>query len=300
MNLALSLSVAPAALALIDVPALTAHVRDDAGILAPAEAEALEQSLATYERETGQQIAVLTVPTLAGEAIEAFSMRVAESWKLGRADRDDGILVIVAAGDRRARIEVGYGLEGVIPDALAARIVREQMVPRFRAGAMGEGIRAAVEALMAAGRGEAVPGAFDAAGRGPRGERGGAEGLAHGVMIATLLGTFLGGQFARRRRALAPVASGVLAAIAAWLITVALPATLLAAVAAALLSVFWSGPGTGRGLRRGGPHVFGPGGFGGGWGGGGYGRGGFGGGGLGGGFGGGGGGFGGGGASGSW
>ena len=276
---------APSAQALLEVRPLTARVHDDAGLLAPAETQTLEASLADYERETGHQIAVLTVISLEGEAIEAFSMRVARAWKVGHADRDDGILVIVAAEDRRARIEVGYGLEGIIPDALAARIVREQMVPRFRAGAMGEGVRAAVDAVMAAGRGEAVPeasGATDARGQG---ERGGNETIAHGVLIATLIGVFLGGQLARRRRALAPVASGVLAAIAAWILTVAVPAALFAAVVAAVLSIVWSGGGSSRGMGRGGSHVFGSGGFGG------YG---------GGGFRGGGGGFGGGGASGSW
>ena len=277
--------------ALVAVRPLTARVHDDAGILSPAENSALIDDLETFERETGHQIVVLTVKSLEGEAIEEFSMRVAEAWKIGRAKPDDGILVIVAAEDRKARIEVGYGLEGVVPDALAARILRDQMIPRFRVGAMGDGVRAGVEALVAAARGEPMPAAPEESEEWARGHRGGGAEISHGVLIATLLGVFLGGQFTRRRRGLAPVASGLLAASAAWLITFALPAVLFAAIAALALSIVFSSGGPGRGLR-GGPSVFGPGGFGGG----GFGGGGFGGGG----FGGGGGGFGGGGASGSW
>ncbi len=281
--------------ALVEVRPLTARVHDDAGILSPAEQSALVAALEGFERETRHQIVVLTLKSLEGEAIEDFSLRVAEAWKIGQADLDNGILVIVAAEDRKARIEVGYGLEGVVPDALAARILRDQMIPRFRVGAMGDGVRAGVEALIAAARGEPMPAAPEAADEWARGHRGGGTAVVHGVLIATLLGVFLGSQFARRRRGLAPVASGLLAALAAWFFTFVVPAAIFAALAAAVLSLIFSAGGP-RGGFRGGPHVFGPGGLGGGFGGGGFGGGGFGGGG----FGGGGGGFGGGGASGSW
>ena len=101
---------------------LSARVHDDAGLLSPDEASRLEASLAAFERETGHQVVVLTVKTLEGEAIESFSMRVADAWQVGDAKRDDGAIVVVAAEDRKARIEVGYGLEGALPDARAARM----------------------------------------------------------------------------------------------------------------------------------------------------------------------------------
>ncbi|MEZ4331588.1 MAG: TPM domain-containing protein [Myxococcota bacterium] len=289
----LSVATAVAFAALPEVPALAARVRDDAGLLTPDEARALEAELAAFERETGHQIAVLTVERLEGEAIESFSMRVAEAWKLGDAKRDDGAIVVVAAEDRRARIEVGYGLEGVIPDALAARILRDRMIPFFRQGEMGAGVRAGVEALMAAARGEAVP----EAARGPRAEEGRGPSTVNAVLIAALIGAFVGGNFARRRRAIGPFVGGAIAGLLAWLFTVLLPAALFAAFAGLALSLLFSASPPTRGMRGGpgGWHVGRHGGFGGGIGGGGFG-GGFGGGG----FGGGGGGFGGGGASGSW
>ncbi|MBK7948342.1 MAG: TPM domain-containing protein [Deltaproteobacteria bacterium] len=140
--LALGLLLAPPGRALLEVRPLAARVNDDAGLLAPADAQALEAELTAYEGETGHQIAVLTVKTLEGEAVESFALRVAEVWKLGDAKRDDGVLLVVASEDRKARIEVGYGLEGVIPDALAARILREQMIPWFKRDEMGQGLRA--------------------------------------------------------------------------------------------------------------------------------------------------------------
>lgn len=276
-----------------ELPTLVSRVRDDAGLLSPAQAQALEAELAAFERETGHQLAVLTVKSLEGEAIESFSMRVAEAWRLGDARRDDGALVVVAAEDRRARIEVGYGLEGVIPDALAARILRDRMIPRFRRGEMGEGVRAGVEALMAAARGEVV--AESERGRGGAGERG--PSTLNAVVIATLIGAFIGGNFGRRRRALGPFVGGAISGLLAWLLTVLLPAALFAALAGIALSLLFSASPPSRGLHRGrgGWHSGRYGGFGGGLGGGGFG-GGFGGGG----FSGGGGGFGGGGASGNW
>jgi uncharacterized protein len=236
----------------------------------------------------------LTVKNLEGEAIESFSMRVAEAWKLGDAKRDDGAIVIVASEDRKARIEVGYGLEGVIPDAVAARILREQMIPFFKRGEMGQGVQAGVAALMSAARGEVAP----ASAR----DRGGdiaARGIssAQAVLFSVFLGAFVGGNFARRRRGIGSLVGAGISGLLAWLLTVFLPAAIFAAVVGLLLSLVFSGGPPSSGVRRG-SRGFRPGGFGGGFGGG---RGGgFGGGFGGGGFGGGGGGFGGGGASGSW
>jgi uncharacterized protein len=142
--------------AALDVPPLRGRVTDTAGLLDPAKAGALESELARYEQETGHQLALLTVPSLEGEPIESFAVRAFESWKLGDAERDDGLLMVVSSGDRRVRIEVGYGLEGAIPDAIAARVIREAIVPAFRAGDYAGGIDRAFDLLMAAGQGEAL------------------------------------------------------------------------------------------------------------------------------------------------
>jgi uncharacterized protein len=138
-----------------DVPVLRARVTDEAGVLGDRRT-ALEQRLFDYERETGHQIAVLTIRSLQGEVLEPYSMKVAEAWRLGDRRRDDGVLVLVAVDDHAARIEVGYGLEGAIPDVIAGRILREQMIPRFKSGDYPGGIEAGVDALMRAAKGEAL------------------------------------------------------------------------------------------------------------------------------------------------
>lgn len=138
------------------VPPLAARVNDLAQVLSPTEQTQLEARLEAHERSTGQQFALLTVPSLAGDSIEDFSMRVVEAWQLGSDQRDDGLLMVVAVQDRRMRIEVGYGLEGSIPDALAGRIVRDVLAPRFRTGDYGGGINAAFSALFQAAGGEPV------------------------------------------------------------------------------------------------------------------------------------------------
>jgi uncharacterized protein len=140
----------------LDVPALTAHVNDHAGLLDEAHRQALESKLSTYEQATGHQFALLTVPTLDGDPIEDFSIRVVEQWKLGDKGRDDGLLMIVAYNDRKLRIEVGYGMEGEITDAFSAGVIREVLAPAFRAGRPADGIDRAFDLLMAKGQGIAV------------------------------------------------------------------------------------------------------------------------------------------------
>src|SRR5690606_23361020 len=105
------------------------RVVDRASLLSGDEARALEKRLAEFESATGHQFALLTVPSLEGDSIEDFSMRVVEAWKLGAARRDDGLLLLVVPKDKTMRIEVGYGLEGAIPDALAGRIIRHTLAP---------------------------------------------------------------------------------------------------------------------------------------------------------------------------
>ncbi len=156
--LALLLLVTGAARAL-EVPPLQGHINDLAGVLPAQVRQDLEVRLTAYEQKTGHQLAVLLVDSLDGDPVEDFTLRVVEAWKLGRKDRDDGVLLLVAVKDRKIRIEVGYGLEGDLPDALSGRIIREVMAPAFRQGELAQGIVRALEAIMAAtgGEGEALP-----------------------------------------------------------------------------------------------------------------------------------------------
>jgi uncharacterized protein len=267
--LAALLLVLPAA-AELKVPPLRARVTDLAGKLPAERARALEERLASFERETSHQIGVLIVPTLEGEPIESFSMRVAEAWRLGQKGRDNGLILVIASEDRSARIEVGYGLEGVVPDVVAKRVLEDVMFPRLRAGDFAGGIEAAVDALMRAARGEELPVERPPSGTGtPQGEP-----LALIIAVA-VMASLLALPLRRRRPGLAALAGGGLSGLVAWL---ALSKLTWAAIGFVLGAVFaLGGPlhGTRGGFRRGG--------FGGG-----------------GGFSGGGGGFGGGGASGRW
>ncbi len=142
---------------LVPVPALQHRVTDLTQTLSPEQQSALETKMADFEQQRGSQIAVLIVPTTAPEAIEQFSIRVVDAWKLGREKQDDGVLLLVAKDDRKMRIEVGYGLEGAIPDVYAKRIISEIMVPAFRQGDFYGGINNAVEQIMRLIAGEQLP-----------------------------------------------------------------------------------------------------------------------------------------------
>jgi len=138
----------------LEVPYLSGRVSDQAGLLSDAGAARISEALQALEQSNGAQVAVLTLASLEGEPLEDYSIRVVESWALGRSGRDDGVLLLVARDDRRIRIEVGYGLEAVLTDAYSRRIIDEIIVPAFRAGNFEAGIEAAVEAMAAAIRGE--------------------------------------------------------------------------------------------------------------------------------------------------
>lgn len=159
MRRALLAAVAVAALALpgaaLEVPFLSGRVNDDAHLLDAGAARSLEAKLKAYEARTGRQFAVLTIPSLQGAVLEEFSLEVARTWGLGRKDKDDGILLLVSRDDRKLRIEVGYGLEGVLPDALCGRIIRDAIVPRFRRGDYAGGVTAGADEVLAALSGEA-------------------------------------------------------------------------------------------------------------------------------------------------
>jgi len=154
---ALALAALSSAAGALEVPFLSARVNDDARLLDAGTAARLEQTLKDYEERTGRQFAILTLPSLEGEALEDYTLKVARTWKLGRAGRNDGILLFVARDDRKVRIEVGYGLEGSLPDALCGRIVRGEIVPRFRSGDYSGGVAAGVDAVLAALNGTYSP-----------------------------------------------------------------------------------------------------------------------------------------------
>lgn len=158
-SLALALWFAPPVEAQdeVPVPRLERRVTDLTGTLTDGERSALEQKLAAFERRKGSQIAVLIVPTTGPETIEQFGIRVAEAWRLGREGVDDGVLFLVAKEDRVLRLEVGYGLEGALPDATANRIVEDIVVPLFRVGDFDGGVNAGVDAMIGVIDGEPLP-----------------------------------------------------------------------------------------------------------------------------------------------
>lgn len=140
----------PGAAEAAEVPYLTSRVMDEAGLVPEAAEANLEARLASFEAETGHQVAVLTVTTLGDEPIEDYSMRVVETWKLGRAETDDGVLLLIARDDRQMRLEVGYGLEGELTDMASRRVLDHVIAPRFRQGDFEGGVTAGVEAVIAA------------------------------------------------------------------------------------------------------------------------------------------------------
>ena len=142
---------------LAPIPALKTRVTDLTQTLSAEQQSQLEAKLAAFEQEKGSQIAVLIVSTTMPEAIEQFSIRVVDSWKLGREKQDDGVLLLVAKDDRKMRIEVGYGLEGAIPDLIAKRIISEIMTPYFKRGDFYSGINQATDQIMRLISGEQLP-----------------------------------------------------------------------------------------------------------------------------------------------
>ena len=155
--LALLLGWGSTALADVAVPPLTGRVVDLTGTLSSGDAAALTQRLRDLEQRKGSQVAVLIVPTTDGEAIEQFSIRVAEAWKIGRKKIDDGALLVIAKNDRKLRIEVGYGLEGSLTDVTSRRIIDEAITPRFKSGDFSGGIAAGITRMIQVIDGEQLP-----------------------------------------------------------------------------------------------------------------------------------------------
>jgi uncharacterized protein len=273
---------------LLPIPPLSAHVTDLTQTLAPAEKQALEAKLVDWESRTGNQLAVLMVPTTQPEPIEAYSLRVAEKWQIGRKGNDNGVLFLVAKNDKKMRFEVGYGLEGTLTDVTARRIIAENVAPMFRDGKFGAGIDAGVDrviAVVADGKPLPPPKAGNA-------HRAGG-GFDFGTLLLVLfiavpiVGGILRSIFGK---VLGSTVGAGIVGVGAWLVIGSLVVAGIAAVVAFFVMIF-AGAGVGAAMGRRGGGVFIP--SSGGWGGGG----GFGGGG---GWSGGGGSFGGGGASGGW
>lgn len=252
------------------VPNLENRVTDLTSTLTAQQKATLEQRLQAFEQQKGTQIAVLIVASTQPEDIAQYSIRVVEQWRLGRKGVDDGILMLLAKDDRASRIEVGYGLEGVVPDVLAKRIIDDIMIPYFRQGDYTAGINAGVDSLIGLIQGEPLPApAASRAMDGPLNQYFPflfLLAIAGGGILRAVLGRFLGG-----------LINGGVVGVLVWFLGGGLLFALLLAFVAFLMT-----QSNGRGFRGGSGGGFGGGGFGGG------------------GFGGGGGGFGGGGASGRW
>ena len=284
--LALLMLVTPAlqAQALLPVPALGARVIDQTGTLDVAARDALEAKLAAFEAQSGPQIVVLLVPSTAPEDIASFAQRVGESWKIGRREVGDGLLIVVAKNDRKVWIAPAKALEGAVPDLAARQIVQNQITPAFKQGDFAGGLSAGVDALIARIRGENLP--APAAAAPAAGEQGfDWESLAIFFFVGVpVVGAVLTGLLGRKLGALAT--AGGAGALAFTLGAGVLVAAIAGAVALVLVGVIgvggrrgsstlgglppmlWGGGrggGGGGGFRSGGGGDFGGGGAGGSW-----------------------------------
>jgi uncharacterized protein len=259
--------------ALIAVPSLQGHLTDLTKTLSAEQALAIEQSLTTFENRKGTQIAILILPSTGPEPIEPFSIRVAEKWKIGRKRQDDGVILVIAKADRAVRIEVGYGLEGVLTDLHSQRIISDIILPHFKQNDFYGGITAGIADIIGKIDGEPNLGSASvksAPSVSPTGTQIGAlDGIPDLPMI--LIGALLVGGVLRLIFGRVPGAllTGILVTLVAWFVigalffavaagTVALGLTLwgggLLGIAARLLA-------GGRGGGRGGGGGFGGGGF---------------------------------------
>lgn len=269
-----------------EVPALTGRVVDLSGRLPSADASALEERLARLERERGSQVVVLLLDSTQPEDIAAFAQRVGDTWKIGRREVGDGLLIVVAVADRRVNIQVAKALEGAVPDLAARQIIDRDLAPAFRQGAFGAGLLRAVDSLdqRLAGEGLPVPQAPAEGWSVHRTASEGVEDLVGFLFIALpVLGSTLVGVFGSGwGSALVGAAGGV---IAWWMTSSLLLAFIAGVVCALLIGLFgtgllrgvrlgssggrggggWGRGGGGGGFRSGGGGNFGGGGASGGW-----------------------------------
>jgi len=243
---------APMAGAQVAVPQLTGRVVDQTGTLTPEATARLEQKLKAFEARKGSQIAVLLVPTTQPEAIEQFAIRVAEAWKIGRKKIDDGAILLVAKNDRKLRIEVGYGLEGALNDVTAKRIIDEIITPRFKNSDFSGGIEAGIDRMIGVIDGEKLPAPE------PQHEWAAPESFDQlsGWAIPLLFGTLFLNGFLQPMlgRMAASALTGGLIGVAAWAFGLVWFLSLLAGVAAFVLTLVMDlfGSGMMPSARRGG------------------------------------------------
>jgi len=269
------------------IPPLTGRVIDATGTLSAQDQAAIDAKLDALERDKGAQVVLLMVPSTAPEDIAAYANRVGDTWKIGRKNVGDGLLLLVAKNDRRVRIEVAQTLEGAVPDLAAGRIIQETITPAFRRGDFAGGLSAGVDQISALIRGEPLPP--------PAARPSGAQQDPGGLLAIFFFAVFIAGGVLRGLLGRGPgsVVTGLAGGGLAWLLTASLILTIAGGVLALLFTLFAGLAATGRGRGGWAGPVFLPGrggsggGFGGGFGGGGFSSGG-------------GGNFGGGGASGSW
>jgi uncharacterized protein len=223
--LALLLCWAPAALADVAVPPLVGRVVDTTNTLNSSYVETLNQRIRDFEKRKGSQIAVLIVPTTQPETIEQYSLRAAETWKIGRKKIDDGALLVVAKNDHRLRIEVGYGLEGALTDVTARRIIDEVIVPHFKTGDFAGGISDGLNRMIGVIDGERLPAPKPEASHGPEPD----WNALSSFMPFALFGALFVGSFLRTLfgSLLGSVVAGGAVGVIAWLVV----GSLIAAVA---------------------------------------------------------------------
>jgi uncharacterized protein len=239
------------AFAEVPVPPLTGRVVDTTGTLSSGDIASLTQTLEDLEKRKGSQVAVLIVPTTGEETIEQFSIRVADAWKIGRKKIDDGALLVIAKNDRHLRIEVGYGLEGVLTDATTRRIIDEDITPKFKAGDFADGVAAGLNRMIRLIDGEQLPAPEPGRWQEPN-----LFSQIDPLNPFVIVGIFVLGSFLRTMlgRLLGAAATGGIVGFLAWVAAGSLGAALLLAIIAVVVTLLagswgWGGPG---GYRRGG------------------------------------------------
>jgi uncharacterized protein len=247
--LCLAFAVAQIAVAQVTVPPLSGRVVDQTATLNSDEIAKLDQTLRDFEARKGSQIAVLIVPTTQPEAIEQYSIRVAEAWKIGRKKIDDGAILVVAKNDRKLRIEVGYGLEGALTDITANRIIDEVITPKFRSDDFAGGISSGVDQIIRVVDGEPLPE--------PQRPRPSSNLLNHvdpaflifgGIILSGILRGVLG-------RLLGALAAGGVVAMVIWFLAGSLVLSGILGLVAFLFTMFVDSTAASSGFGRGGGFV---------------------------------------------
>lgn len=231
--------LSPLSAAALDVPQLAGRIVDLAHVLPTSTVESLTARLAAHETQSSNQAVVLIIPSLEGDVIENYSHRVATTWKLGQKGTDNGVLLLVAIKERKVRIEVGYGLEGVLTDARSARIIRNEIVPHFRAGDIAGGVSEGVNAIL-----KTIEGTYQASERpAPQQE----TDVLGQVVAAVMVGLVVGLIFTNVHKFVGPLAgAGISTLLAPWLV----PALIASAVTLVLLLVLGASSGGGRTRRH--------------------------------------------------